>query len=160
MTLPDDHLTDSHKLEADGIYDLFEFEFDDGSRFYFKNNDSVIWQGNTYDMLPHKIEGDGTSSKEEEYRPTLTVANPDGIFSSAVTSGKLDRANLYRKRVLRKNLEENNDIFYTTAWYVSRVIKMTRHTITLELRRQMDGQFFQCPARMFIPPEFPAVSLR
>lgn len=159
-TVPSTHLEDSKKLEGDAYIDLFEIELSDKSgKIYLKNNNSVNWQGNTYEGTAIKLDGVSQHSGDENSRPKLSVWNPNGVFSSLVDKGVLDNALIYRIRLLKKDLIEDTPIYRSQQWRVSRVMSLTKHNILLELRNQLDGQFFQVPGRMFIPPEFPQVSL-
>ena len=74
--------------------------------------------------------------------------------------GNFDKAQVTRLRVLRSNLLADANVFTFQVWIVNRVITITRQAIQVELRSQTDGQFFVLPARMFIPPDFPQVSLQ
>ena len=69
----------------------------------------VIWQGKSYQPLPVKMEGfeqkaDGTLS-----RPTLTIANPNGLFSKIVHSNKdFSNSKVTRKRTYARFLDDEN----------------------------------------------------
>lgn len=158
--VPEEHLIDSKKLEADGYVELFEIELPSNQgKIYLKSDNDVTWQGNTYEGIAIKLDGVSKSSSEETSRPKLSIWNPSGVFSYLVDKGSLDNATIYRIRVLRQHLEEDMPIFRKQQWRVSRISSITRRNIAMELRDQLDGQFFQVPGRMFIPPDFPQVSL-
>lgn len=158
-TYPQEHLQDSVSLEPDGIVDLFYVVLTEGGQLYLKANDTVTWQGNTYEGTMIKIDGVSQSSGDEISRPRLTVANPDGMFSALVSQNLLENAIVTRYRVLRKDIDADINQYRLQTWKVTRVSSLTRIQITLELREQLDGQFFVVPARMFMPPEYPFVSL-
>lgn len=153
------HAEDAHSLEGDGIVELFEIYLLDGAGIFLKNNESVTWQGKSYEGIALQLSGVGQYSDEENARPNFVIANPEGMFSTMVRDGALDGAFVYRYRVLRADLEADLAVYKLQGWRVRRVSSLTRHKITLEMRDQLDGQFFQTPARMFIPPEYKQVSL-
>lgn len=168
MTIPASHIVEAQKLTADGYVDLFEIVYDawrndidysNNARSYIKDNNPVLWQNHTYEGIACKIAGVGNSADEQVSRPTFTIMNPDGVFSSLVLQGRLEAALVIRKRVLKQHIDTNVADCITQTWRVSRVASCTNENITLELRDQLDGQTFVVPARMFIPPEFPFVSL-
>jgi phage-related protein len=158
--LPDEQIADASKLTADGIVELFHIILQDGSHLYLKADDTVTWQGHTWEGIGIKMGGISNSSDAGEVsRPQLVVANPAGAFSSFVVTKKLDRAEVMRLRVLRTHILANQNIFSQQSWKVMRVLSLNRQTIAVELRGQMDGPNFMTPARMYMPPEFPTVTL-
>lgn len=157
---PVQHQQEAAKLEADGIVELFEITLRSGGILRLKNNNSVTWQGNTYDPWFLKLSGVSTSVDEELSRPQLMLANLEGVFSNFVRNQFLDNAIVKRTRVLRTDIENDNPVSHTEQWRVRRVVGLNKDAITLELRVFMDGQPFQVPARMYIPPEFKMVNLR
>jgi len=159
MSYPTTHLEDAQKLTADGIVELFEITLGDGSVLRLKLNDDVTWQGNSYEGIHIKISGTSRSSDDEKIRPKLTIANPDGVFSFYVGQGHLDAATIVRYRVLRTHIDTDQNIFRKETWKVRRPVVVNKTVIVLELRNQLDGQFFLVPYRMYIPPEFKQVSL-
>lgn len=160
MTLPHSHIVDANTLEgADGIVELFEIALIPSGNIYVKANDTVTWQGNTYEGIAIKLTGVSGSSDDEKSRPGLQVANPEGIFTPFIRTGKMEKAMITRVRVLRSDVLANNNIAQRESWYVSRTVSLNRMSASFELREAMDGQFFILPARQFLPPEFPAVKL-
>jgi lambda family phage minor tail protein L len=156
---PQSQLDDAQKLESDGMVELYEIQLQPSGVLYLKNNNEVIYQGQTYEGTAIQIQGVIQSANDEVARPKLTVANTLGVFSSAVDRGELDKATVIRRRVLRDDLVNDRPYYIDNSWVVSRVLSLNKHAIVLELRGQMDGQFFLFPPRMFMPPEFPQVSL-
>lgn len=69
----------------------------------------IIWQGKSFQPLPVKMEGfeqkaDGTLS-----RPTLSIANPNGLFSKIVHSNKdFSNCKVTRKRTYVRFLDDEN----------------------------------------------------
>lgn len=161
MSAPSQHLTEALKLEADAIVDLFEIQLKTKPVVLrVKNNNTVSWQGQTYEGMPLTLTGDKRTSDGEEARPTFMFANPLGAFNTYAAQGDFDRAIFIRKRVLRTEMEANINRFQPAMWYVARVREIKSGVgITLELRSMHEGQTFKIPARMYMPPEFPTVSL-
>lgn len=69
----------------------------------------LIWQGKAYQALPIKMEGFEQKSDGRLPRPTMTLANPEGIFSKIIRSNN-DFANcrVTRRRTYVKFLDEEN----------------------------------------------------
>jgi lambda family phage minor tail protein L len=163
MTIaPTTHLEEAQKLEADALVDLFELYLKNSSTVLrFKNENSVTWGGKLYEGAAVKLSGDARSADAEETRASLRIMNPEGLFNAVAFSGALDMATLIRKRVLLQHLDGNVQIFQQRMWYISRITEViTNQSLTVELRNMSEGPTFMIPARMFIPPEFPTVSLR
>lgn len=158
---PVTHLEEAQKLTADALVDLYTVILkSDPIIFRFKADDTVSWQGQTYEGMACRMTGDSRSSDGEESRPTLQVMNPLGIFNSAAVQGKLDLATVIRRRALRQHVLDNVGIYEQRMWYVGRIRELiSGQSITFELRNMTEGANFQIPCRMYIPPEFPMVSL-
>lgn len=161
MTTPLTHLEESQKLTADAPIDLYEVTLKHTPVvFRFKNNNTVIWRGNEYEGMACRLQGDTRLADGEESRASLTVLNPFGIFNIPAIAGDLDLATVVRKRVLLGHLESNANIFEQRMWYVGRISELiSGQSITLELRNMTEGASYQIPVRMYIPPEFPMVTL-
>lgn len=164
MTLPTTHVTDAQKLAGQGFVDLFEIEMLSGNRFFFKNDERLFWQGKTYEGWACQLTGVETNAEEQESRPQLVIANrvdtDTGVFSPFIESGLLDRARVTRRRILRSAAVANTPLAQIHSWYVSRIATVNRDIIALELRSATEGTLFNVPARKFMPPDFPTVSLR
>lgn len=164
MSLPRDHLLENQKLNSDAYVDLFEIKLTDGTRLYLKNNGAVSYRNVDYQAWAVQLSGVGSKADEEETRPTLVMANRtddlQGVFSTFVEKGVVDRAIVVRRRVLLRHLKANVDVSQTRTWFVARVTNLNLSVITLELRSFGDGANHFLPARMYIPPEFPTVSLK
>ncbi|WP_454287265.1 hypothetical protein [Rhizobium arsenicireducens] len=161
MTAPVSHLQEAQKLTADALVDLFTVSLKNlPVVFRFKHDDTKIWQGNTYEGMACRLTGDNRSADGEESRPSLQVMNPLGIFNAAAVAGQLDMAVVTRRRVLREHLDANVNIYDQRMWYIGRIRELiTGQSISFELRNMTEGANFQIPSRMFIPPDFPLVSL-
>ena len=156
---PYDHITDGQKLTADGIVDLYEITLTTGDKIYLKANNSVTWQNKDFEGTYIKLGGEKKMTSGEQSRPNLTVINPNGVFSSLIGRGYLNRAEVIRYRLLYQHLLQNKPIFKRTIWRITRIPMVNDSVINLELRSPWDMPNFVTPARMFIPPEFPSVSL-
>lgn len=161
MSVPQSHAEEALKLTADAEVDLFELNIPQTSAvFRFKNNDTVEWQGHVWEGIACQMGGESYSADGQEARPTISVVNPEGIFNEPVMDKLLYRAVLTRKRVLRQHLDANVNIFVQRMWFVERPKELiSGQLVSLELRSMVEGPNFQIPARMYIPPEFPTVSL-
>jgi phage-related protein len=159
--VPESHVEDAQKLEADAYVDLFQITLSDKStKIYLKADNDVTWQGDLYEGTGIQLTGVASYSDGETSRPKLTIYNPEGVYSYIVDQGLLDNANIVRIRVLKEHLDADQPIDRRQQWRVSRVANLRKNAIALELRDMLDGQFFLTPGRMFIPPEFPQVSLK
>jgi len=158
---PIQHVADSKKLQGDAYIDLFEITLSDNvTHLYFKMDNTVYWQGNKWEGTVVKLEGVSKTADDEVSRPKLSLVNPAGVYTSLVDKGLLENANIKRIRVLKEHIDDNVPVFRTEQWKVSRVATVRRDYVVLELRGMLDGQNFMAPGRMFIPPDFPTVSLQ
>lgn len=160
-TAPVSHKQEAQKLTADSLVDLYTVTLKNVAVvFRFKNDDTRTWLGQKYEGMACRMTGDDRSADGEESRPMLQVMNPLGIFNSAAVKGQLDLARVVRRRVLYKHLVDDVSIYEQRMWYVGRIRELiSGQSISLELRNMTEGANFQIPCRMFIPPEFPMVSL-
>jgi lambda family phage minor tail protein L len=145
---------------GDGPVELYELRLIPSGVIFFKENDTVTWQGNRYDGLALRLTGVEANSDGSESRPKLQVVNPGGMFSPFVVAGSLEKAIVIQRTVLRRHLDRNARIFMQRQWYISRVAELTDQSITVEMRELSEGPHFMVPARMYIPPAFPVVSLQ
>jgi phage-related protein len=161
MSVPLSHIEESQKLTADAQIDLYEITLKNlPVVFRFKNNNTVVWRANEYEGLACQLTGDTRLADGEESRASLRVMNPYGVFNMPALVGDLDLATVVRKRILLQHLESNANIFEQRMWYVGRISELiSGQSITMELRNMTEGPSFQIPVRMYIPPEFPLVSL-
>lgn len=160
-TAPVSHKQEAQKLTADSLVDLYTVALKNVPViFRFKNDNEVTWLGQKYEGMACKMAGDDRSADGEESRPLLQVMNPLGVFNAAAVKGQLDLARVTRRRVKYYNLINNVAIYEQRMWYVGRIRELiSGQSISLELRNMTEGANFQIPCRMFIPPEFPMVSL-
>jgi phage-related protein len=160
MTLPISHLEDSVKLEADALVSLWEIQLANSpARIYLRYGPTVTWQSKTFSGSVIVMSGEGDYSGEEVARPTLTFRNPDGAFSNFAATGALERSIVVRYEVLQAHLLANLNIYQRRIWMLSRPTVLTKEQIQVELRGLTDIPNFEVPVRMFMPPEFPFVSV-
>lgn len=158
---PISHVQDAHKLDSDAYVELFEVILaDNATKIYLKDKNTLTWQGKTYQGTALKLEGVAAYSDEQTARPKFSIANPKGAYSKLADDGALDNAIIMRRRVLKTHIDSDTPISRTQQWRVTRPASVNSNILVLELRDLMDGQHFTTPARMFIPPEFPQVSLQ
>lgn len=150
---------DRVKLTADGVVQLFKIDLRNGSTLRLKNDNTASWQSQTWEGIALMMQGVKRSANEELSRPTLAIANKDHIFSQYVNQGILEKSVVTRYRVLKTNFDSNINLFEQATWYIARVVGVTNANVTVELRNPIDGPTVLTPARMYLPPEFPAVSL-
>lgn len=160
QAVPAEHYSDAKKLEMDAKVDLFKITLnDEATILYMKRNSTVTWQGNEYYGTGAKISGVGNYADDQVSRPTLDIFNPASVYSSLVDQGLLENGSVARYRVLKEHLDADQNIFQKMIWRISRVASLRDGLISLELRGIADGPRLIMPPRMFIPPDFPAVSL-
>lgn len=163
MSAPVEHLQEAQKLTLDALPELYEIQLKNTPTPVFVRFTTTVettWQSKTYESLACKFSGATRNADDERARPLLQVINPIGIFNSFAMNGNFDGAFLTRRRVLRQHLEANINISDMQLWYVGRVKEViTGQSLTLELRAMTDGPDQLIPARKFIPPEFPFVTL-
>lgn len=158
--IPQSHREENEKLVADGYVQLFEIKLRNGTYLNIKNNNSVYWQERTWMGIPLSFTGWETASSDSLSRPTMNIANPDGAFSTLIRDGLLIRATITRYLVLYDDVLNDKNVYQSKTWVVWNNPSLSNFSVSLELRNPMDGVNFNIPARMFIPPEFPSVSLR
>lgn len=144
---------------GDPYIDLFEFHLNPTGVVYLKNGHPVTWQGHLYEGSVVKLTGITRGVENRDSRPKVELVNPGKLYTPFILAGMLNKARVVRKKILRKHLEKNAKIFQQRQWFVSRVAKVSGAQIYLELRDLSDGPNFIVPARQFLPPEFPVVSL-
>lgn len=159
LTLPETHLIDNEKLEGEAYFDLFEITLRSAALLYFHPNTEVTWQGIVYAPLGMKLSDVSDFATSERSRPTLSIMNIDGAFSPFARDGEFNRAVISRKRVLKQHILNNSNIFQERTWLMWNAKTVNKAVMEFELRTPADGQGFNLPARRYIPPEFPFVSL-
>lgn len=163
MNHPTEHLHQALQLTADDYVDLIKIEMlasEGGGVFYLKSDDDVWWQGQLWEGMAISISGITRSADEKVSRPTLVAQNPDGLFSAPVRQRALHGATVTLYRVLSTDLRDDRNVSITRSWWVSRVNRLNRVFLSVELREQLDGPHFVFPSRTFSPPDFPSVRIK
>lgn len=160
-TIPAEQIADAHKLTADAQVDLFKLTAVGGASIYFKSDNDVTWQGNTYYGLPLQFTGENTSAQTGSPQPRLTVGQ-EGInlsfFKPMIFDKTIDGATVTRSTILLDDLV-NNRLVRTLRYYrVRRIESYSRSVINLSLATLSDSLGFTLPFRSFVPPAFPAVT--
>lgn len=159
-SIPEEQLLDAQQLLADGIVQLYEIKLSNGTYLHLKSDNSVSWNNYDWRGIPILFEGYSSAKGSSYSRPTLSIANPDGAFSTFVRDGFLDRAEVTRYLVLYDDLINDRPIYQKKTWVIWYIKTLNKNMIQVELRNWMDGVNFDVPARMYIPPEFPFVTLK
>jgi len=157
--VPAEQIADAQKLIADGRCYLYEIEMVNGAFVRLRDGPPVVWNSMSFEELPITVSGAGQSSGEEVFRPKMQIANPEGVFSAYIESGVLERGYVRQYLVLKTHLDANQPIFSMRLWTVGKIVSLNKNLLVAELRGIGDGPNFVIPGRMFMPPDFPQVSL-
>jgi lambda family phage minor tail protein L len=161
MSDPIEQINDAHQLEAKGLVILYEIWLRSGAKLYLKNSNNVTWQGKNYEGTAINISGITRNTDGSASRPQLQVVNPAGVFNPLIRDGELNRAQVYMIQVLKQHIEADMAIYRRWVWTITRVMSLIADKgINFELRTLTDGSNFVVPARQYIPPKFPFVSLQ
>ena len=160
-------------LAPSAIIELFELRLDNAlhgstniTRWHNGCNaeltGGIIWDGNTYGSVPIKAEGFEQSASGSLPRPTLTIANTDGIMSAllidvnAVTPhNDLTGAEVRRIRTLKRYLDgettaDSNAQWPVEIWYIDRKATENRDVVSFELASKFDLAGHFIPKRQLI----------
>lgn len=162
-------ITEIQNLQPSAVIELFELDFDSTNteNLYFhagtnELHQSVVWQGKTYMPLPIEAEGFDISAKGELPRPTLTIANIEGLFSGLIRQyDDLIGVKLIRRRTFARYLDavnfpngnpeaDPNVHFPDDLWFIDKKATETKTMIKWELASAFDLQGVQLPRRQII----------
>ena len=135
MTTPVEHKTESVKLTADALVDLFEVTLNAAPTptiVCLTNGPSVFWQGRQYEGQACRLTGVSRNSEGERAKPKLQVLNPLGIYNSFVFQGYFDMARVRRRRVLRQHLVNNIALSDDQQWFIAKVSEMISNQSVVE----------------------------
>ena len=160
-------------LAPSAIIELFELRLDSNlhgssniTRWHNGCNEGltggIVWDGNTYNSFAIEADGFEKTSTGSLPRPTLTVANTDGLITAllldvnAVTPhNDLTGAEVRRIRTLKRFLDgettaDPNAQWPVEIWYIDRKDTENREVVSFELASKFDlvGQFI--PKRQLI----------
>lgn len=165
VEIPAEHKEENLKLSADGYVDLFHIQMRDGTNLRLrKEGDTVDWQGHTWEGVPISFTGYELKNDGQVSRPKFRVVNPNHVFTAILVSrdeygfSPLDKATIYRYRVLRRDIEQNRPVYQLLFWTIWNITNINTNYVEMELRNAGDGNNFYVPYRRFVPPEFPTVS--
>lgn len=163
--------TDIQKLAIDGIVEMFELDLTIYGgivmRFYAGVNyvgTPLLWQGNYYNPIPVEAKGFAWENGRPT-RPTLTVANTDGVISALCYQYKdFARAKLTRRKTLTKYLDAANFIggvnpdadplqeFPSQIYYIKRKSReIPGVAVEFELGTALDLEGIKLPRRLVLP---------
>jgi phage-related protein len=160
--IPQGHIADALKLQADGKLHLFEVFPVSGGSIFCKADNPVTWLGLDYEGLPMQLSGEGKSNDGSTPTPRLQIGQEDMDllpFKGLINDGWLDGATIVRKKVLLDDLLANRDIKETTTFRVKRVESYSRTKVTLLLATFSAAISQTVPFRQYTPPDFPWVDL-
>ena len=160
-------------LAPSAIIELFELRLDNtlhGSsnitRWHNGCNEGITggitWDGNLYNSFAIQAEGFEQTATGSLPRPTLTVANTDGLITAlildvnAVTAyNDLTGAEVRRIRTLKKFLDgesaaDPNAQWPMEIWYIDRKAGETREVVSFELATKLDLPGVKSPKRQLV----------
>lgn len=161
---------DLYKLNADRLVELFELDATSlggsVSRFHNGVNElasDVVWQGVTYYRFPIEATGFEFSGKGQLPRPSIRVANVNGLIGALVgTYNDLAGAKVIRRRTLVKYLDAVNFTGGVNAsadptaalpddvYYIDRKSTENKFLVEFELAASFDVNGVQLPRRQII----------
>ncbi len=168
--------------DAKTIVELFDFELNTAQhgettvhRFTNTKNElgnDIVWQGNTYTAIPLKAEGYEASGQGTLPRPSISVSNLLGTFTTliAVLPDGLEGCKVTRTRTLSKYLDavnftggSNSDADPTSyfrprdIYFIDRKSMENRDVISYEMCSAFDLAGVRLPKRQILPDDFPGV---
>lgn len=162
--------TNVQSLSPGSIIDMYEVDTGDYGQGILRycahaneKGEDIIWQGNVFYRFPVKVEGYKKSSKGTLARPTMTLANVGGMFSSYLRIfNYFLGAKITRKRTFVKYLDatnfvsgvngsaDPNTMFPNESYFVDRLVSETLEFIVLELAVSWDVTGVKLPLRQVI----------
>ena len=168
--------------DAKTVVELFDFELNTAQhgettvyRFTNTKNElgnDIVWQGNTYTAIPLNAEGYEASGKGTLPRPSISVSNLLGTFTTliAVLPDGLEGCKVTRTRTLSKYLDavnftggSNSDADPTSyfrprdIYFIDRKSMENRDIISYEMCSAFDLAGVRLPKRQILPDDFPGV---
>ena len=168
--------------DAKTIVELFDFELNTAQhgettvyRFTNTKNElgnDIVWQGNTYTAIPLKAEGYEASGQGTLPRPSISVSNLLGTFTTliAILPDGLEGCKVTRTRTLSKYLDavnftgsSNSDADPTSyfrprdIYFIDRKAMENRDVISYEMCSAFDLAGVRLPKRQILPDDFPGV---
>ena len=153
------HQEQARTLNPEPYVDLYEVRVNPSAVVRLTDHPNVSWAGSEWENWAVELNGLGAKTTGEVNRPQRRLANLGGLFSPIVAGGLVYQGSVTRYRVLIQDLHDGRVSYLRNFWEVSRVASLSKDAIVLELRAPMDRQDYSLPARQFIAPEFPYVTL-
>ena len=184
MAIPTSEL---QTLTPSSIIELFKLELNaelQGSSEVFlfhagsnQFNNSIIWQGESYDKFPITAEGFEFTGSGTMPRPTLTISNLFGFVSGLIkdtnnvsSKNDLGGAKFIRRRVLASSLDNANftdgvNIFGTPnsnelpqeIFFIDRKVAENRQVVQFECVSSLDLQGVKAPKSQVTRKDFRGV---
>jgi lambda family phage minor tail protein L len=162
--------SDIQKASAGSLVEMFEIDLSPigiDEQYYFHNGinelgNNLIWQGQTYIRFPIEASGFEKNGSGQQPRPTLRVANIDGLIGAlSVANGDLIKARFIRRRTFLKYLDavnfadgnptaDANVHFDDEIWFIDRKSSSNQMMVEFELVSAFDLQGVQLPRRQCI----------
>lgn len=158
MATPISHKEQSLSLNPEQLLELFEIILKNGTIIRSVSGRAREWAGSTYESAYISVSGVSRNSGEQRVRPTLTIGNPLDIFHVPVADGELDGAIVKRYKVRPSQLAADPPVYEQSIWYIAQITGLGE-VITAQMRSVSDRQESQLPARQFLKPEFPSVTI-
>ena len=168
--------------DAKTVVELFDFELNTAQhgattvyRFTNTKNElgnDIVWQGNTYTAIPLKAEGYEANTQGTLPRPSISVSNLLGTFTTiiALLPDGLEGCKVTRTRTLSKYLDavnftggSNSDADPTSyfrprdIYFIDRKSMENRDVISYEMCSAFDLAGVRLPKRQILPDDFPGV---
>tara|TARA_B100001250_G_scaffold65183_1_gene51674 strand:+ start:73 stop:681 length:609 start_codon:yes stop_codon:yes gene_type:complete len=168
--------------DAKTTVELFDFELNTAQhgattiyRFTNTKNElgnDIVWQGNTYTAIPIKAEGYEATGQGTLPRPSISVSNLLGTFTTiiALLPDGLEGCKVTRTRTLSMFLDavnftggSNSDADPTSyfkprdIYFIDRKSIENRDVISYEMCSAFDLAGVRLPKRQILPDEFPGV---
>ena len=168
--------------DAKTVVELFDFELNTAQhgattiyRFTNTKNElgnNIVWQGNTYTAIPIKAEGYEATGNGTLPRPSISVSNLLGTFTTiiALLPDGLEGCKVTRTRTLSKYLDavnftgsSNSDADPTSyfrprdIYFIDRKSIENRNIISYEMCSAFDLAGVRLPKRQILPDDFPGV---
>jgi phage-related protein len=162
LDIPQEHIEDAHKLNAEGKVELFEIWPITGGVVHLKNGPEHTYLGDLYESVPVVIQGDKWVADDSTPTPRLSLGGDGYDFAALkglIFDGLVEGARIIKHEVLLPDLLNDVDIKKTQYFKVKRPESYGRSHITL-LLSSFSGAIRQSyPFRQYTPPAFPWVRI-
>jgi lambda family phage minor tail protein L len=162
--------SDIQKASAGSLVEMFEinlYPIGIDEQYYFHNGinelgANLTWQGQIYTRLPIEASGFEKNGSGQQPRPTLRVANIDGLIGAlAAVNDDLIKAQFIRRRTFMKYLDavnfadgnptaDPNVHFDDEIWKIDRKSNSDQRIVEFELVSAFDLQGKELPGRQCI----------